>query len=185
MKLDEKRLLGETGFPVLRKELKRFKLRGKGREVRFLSLFILFSWNNGVLRQQQRVQRDDLKRLLSLYQLWAHSMFPSVSFRDAVETIEKVCHKRVMQVRRVLFLLFLVLVYRECTVRAQAMATRGLRSGKAEGDRGERGGGRRRPCDRHSLRRTSAITNARRRRRRRRSHARRRPRIDPTAGRRR
>jgi len=41
----------------------------------------------------------DLKRVLSTYQLWAHQMYPKTNFRDTLVTIEKLCHKRTVQVR--------------------------------------------------------------------------------------
>ena len=43
---------------------------------------------------------DDLRRLMAIYQLWAHRLFPSANFSDAVTSIEAVCRKRGMAVRR-------------------------------------------------------------------------------------
>jgi hypothetical protein len=45
------------------------------------------------------IQQSDLNNLLSMYQLWAHGMFPKATFKDTVNRIEKVCHQRDMQVR--------------------------------------------------------------------------------------
>ncbi|KAG8829587.1 hypothetical protein FRC17_006355 [Serendipita sp. 399] len=65
-KVDDERLLGERGFPALIKEAKKFKPKGKGHEA------------------------EDLDRLLSIYQFWAHNMFPKTQFRDTVERVERV-----------------------------------------------------------------------------------------------
>ncbi|KDQ17939.1 hypothetical protein BOTBODRAFT_544616 [Botryobasidium botryosum FD-172 SS1] len=71
-KLDEARLLGENGFPLLVKEHKKFKTKGKGHEA------------------------ADLSKLMQMYQLWAHKMFPKTQFRDTVEKVEKVCRSNRM-----------------------------------------------------------------------------------------
>ncbi|GAA5885357.1 hypothetical protein JCM16303_006017 [Sporobolomyces ruberrimus] len=72
-KMDETRLLGPTGFPKLIEDIKRVKLKGKGHEA------------------------QDLKRVLSLYQLWSHQMYPKTNLRDTLTTVEKLCHKRSLQ----------------------------------------------------------------------------------------
>ncbi|GAA5833882.1 hypothetical protein JCM11251_005997 [Rhodosporidiobolus azoricus] len=72
-KLDETRLLGPTGFPKLRQELKKVKIKGKGHEL------------------------QDLRRVLTLYQLWTHELFPRTNLRDTLTTVEKLCHKRSVQ----------------------------------------------------------------------------------------
>ncbi|GAA5845652.1 hypothetical protein JCM9279_006062 [Rhodotorula babjevae] len=72
-KMDEVRLLGPSGFPRLRDDLKKVRIKGKGHEL------------------------QDLKRVLSTYQLWAHQMYPKTNFRDTLVTIEKLCHKRTVQ----------------------------------------------------------------------------------------
>ncbi|GAA5938268.1 hypothetical protein JCM3775_002932 [Rhodotorula graminis] len=72
-KMDEVRLLGPSGFPRLRDDLKKVRIKGKGHEL------------------------QDLKRVLSTYQLWAHQMYPKTNFRDTLTTIEKLCHKRTVQ----------------------------------------------------------------------------------------
>lgn len=47
----------------------------------------------------KRKQMEDLKRLLKMYQLWAHQMYPKTNFEETFDTIETVCRKRTMQVR--------------------------------------------------------------------------------------
>lgn len=71
-KVDEERLLGDRGFPALIKEAQQFKPKGKGHET------------------------ADLDRLLSIYQFWAHNMFPKTQFRDTVDRVERVCRSRRM-----------------------------------------------------------------------------------------
>lgn len=44
------------------------------------------------------MQTQDLKRLMSMYQLWAHQMYPKTNLRDTLKTVEKLCHKRSVQV---------------------------------------------------------------------------------------
>lgn len=73
-KMDDVRLLGPNGFPKLMGDIKRVRLKGKGYE------------------------RKDLKRLLSMYQLWAHQMYPKYNLRDSLVAVEKLCHKRTVQV---------------------------------------------------------------------------------------
>ncbi|GAA5990753.1 hypothetical protein JCM5350_007356 [Sporobolomyces pararoseus] len=72
-KMDETRLLGSTGFPKLMQDIKRVKLKGKGHET------------------------QDLKRVLSVYQLWTHQMYPKTNLQDTLTTVEKLCHKRSVQ----------------------------------------------------------------------------------------
>ncbi|GAA6012159.1 hypothetical protein JCM11491_001768 [Sporobolomyces phaffii] len=72
-KMDETRLLGPTGFPRLMQDIKRVKIKGKGHET------------------------QDLKRILSVYQLWTHQMYPKTNLRDTLTTVEKLCHKRSLQ----------------------------------------------------------------------------------------
>ncbi|BGP37918.1 chromosome segregation in meiosis-related protein [Rhodotorula kratochvilovae] len=72
-KMDETRLLGPNGFPKLRDDLKKVRIKGKGHEM------------------------QDLKRVLSTYQLWAHQMYPKTNFRDTLQTVEKLCRKRTVQ----------------------------------------------------------------------------------------
>ncbi|BGP13632.1 hypothetical protein JCM10213_007808 [Rhodosporidiobolus nylandii] len=72
-KMDEARLTGEMGFPKLQRELKKVKIKGRGHEL------------------------ADLRRVLTLYQLWTHEMFPRTNLRDTLATVEKLCHKRSVQ----------------------------------------------------------------------------------------
>ncbi|GAA5891537.1 hypothetical protein JCM5296_004247 [Sporobolomyces johnsonii] len=72
-KLDETRLLGPSGFPQLRDDLRKLRLKGKGHET------------------------QDLKRVLTMYQLWSHQMYPKTNLRDTLHAVEKLCHKRSLQ----------------------------------------------------------------------------------------
>jgi hypothetical protein len=36
---------------------------------------------------------------MTVYQLWAHQMYPKTNLRDTLQTVEKLCHKRSVQVR--------------------------------------------------------------------------------------
>ncbi|KAM0792130.1 hypothetical protein ACM66B_004830 [Microbotryomycetes sp. NB124-2] len=69
-KLDEFRLVSSNGLPALLRDVQRFKARGKGQE------------------------RSDLKRVITMYQLWAHQMFPRTNVRDTLKAVEKLCHKQ-------------------------------------------------------------------------------------------
>jgi hypothetical protein len=42
----------------------------------------------------QQTQMQDLPRLLYLYQLWGHKMFPKMQFREMIERVEKLCHRQ-------------------------------------------------------------------------------------------
>ncbi|KAI0093695.1 replication fork protection component Swi3-domain-containing protein [Irpex rosettiformis] len=72
-KLDETRLIGDSGFPALIKQTKEFKPRGKGHEL------------------------SDLNRALGIYQFWTHKMYPKGTFHDNVQRIERLCHSKRMQ----------------------------------------------------------------------------------------
>lgn len=43
-------------------------------------------------------QDDDLRRLINVYQLWAHQMLPQWAFQDVLIRTEAVCVKRGMKV---------------------------------------------------------------------------------------
>jgi hypothetical protein len=43
-------------------------------------------------------QAADLDRLMDLYQLWSHKMFPKTQFRDTVDRAERVCRQKRMLV---------------------------------------------------------------------------------------
>ncbi|KAG8988738.1 hypothetical protein FRB94_002473 [Tulasnella sp. JGI-2019a] len=71
-KLDEARLLGSHGFRSLVPVAKKFKPKGKGHEA------------------------NDLDKVLEMYQLWTHRMYPKTQFRDTIEKVEKLCRSRRM-----------------------------------------------------------------------------------------
>ncbi|KAH9818995.1 replication fork protection component Swi3-domain-containing protein [Melampsora americana] len=74
VKLDEDRLLNHPdGFQKLISLAKAFKAGPKGSE------------------------KEDLGRVLKMYRMWAHVLHPKARFRDAIDTIEKLCHKRPLQ----------------------------------------------------------------------------------------
>ncbi|KAK4048747.1 chromosome segregation in meiosis- protein [Microbotryomycetes sp. JL221] len=72
-KMDEHRLLGPKGFSRLLQDVKRFKPRGKGHE------------------------HADLRRVMTLYQLWSHQMYPRTNLRDTLKTVERLCHKQIVK----------------------------------------------------------------------------------------
>ncbi|KAH8589711.1 replication fork protection component Swi3-domain-containing protein [Bisporella sp. PMI_857] len=77
VKLDENRLLSDAGIPKLRKKAKHhLKFKGKGHEY------------------------SDCDRLLSFYQLWLDDLFPKAKFLDALNMVEKMGHKKRMQMMR-------------------------------------------------------------------------------------
>ncbi|KAJ5683177.1 hypothetical protein N7462_006342 [Penicillium macrosclerotiorum] len=77
-KLDEERLLSQSGIPKLRHIAKQ-KLRFKGKGHEF----------------------SDAARLLSFYQLWLDDLFPRAKFADGLTMIEKLGHtKRIQTMRR-------------------------------------------------------------------------------------
>ncbi|TIA36860.1 Swi3-domain-containing protein [Aureobasidium pullulans] len=76
-KLDEDRLLSQQGIPKLRKIAKdRIQIKGRGHEF------------------------SDMARLLNTYQLWLDDLFPKAKFMDGVSMIEKLGHKKRMQMMR-------------------------------------------------------------------------------------
>ncbi|KAJ7452353.1 replication fork protection component Swi3-domain-containing protein [Mycena galericulata] len=75
MRLDEGRLIGNSGFPQLVKDTKTIKIKGKG--LRFL-------------------RASDLNRLLHVYQFWTHRLYPKTPFKDTVDRVEKICHSKRM-----------------------------------------------------------------------------------------
>ncbi|KAI5463954.1 replication fork protection component Swi3-domain-containing protein [Mariannaea sp. PMI_226] len=76
VKLDEERLLGPQGLPMLRTRARNLKIKGKGHEF------------------------SDASRLLSFYQLWLDDLFPKAKFLDALTMVEKAGHKKQVMVRR-------------------------------------------------------------------------------------
>ncbi|KAI0801643.1 replication fork protection component Swi3-domain-containing protein [Xylaria sp. FL0064] len=77
VKLDETRLLSDSGIPRLRRKAKDLKFKGKGHEF------------------------SDTARLLSFYQLWLDDLFPKAKFVDALSMVEKAGHKNQMRVKRI------------------------------------------------------------------------------------
>jgi replication fork protection complex subunit Csm3/Swi3 len=77
------------------KEAQRFEPKGKGHEV----LMYPFDGMEDILIVPQAA---DLDRLMDLYQLWAHRMFPKTQFRDTIEKVERVCRQKRMLVSRIL-----------------------------------------------------------------------------------
>ncbi|KAL8774575.1 MAG: hypothetical protein Q9209_000948 [Squamulea sp. 1 TL-2023] len=76
-KLDENRLLSQAGIPKLRRIAKNgFQFKGKGHEYR------------------------DLARLLNIYQLWLDDLYPRAKFADGLAMIEKLGHKKRIQIMR-------------------------------------------------------------------------------------
>ena len=43
-------------------------------------------------------QAEDLRELLSMYQMWAHGMFPKGDFQNTIAKVETMCRKRRMEV---------------------------------------------------------------------------------------
>ncbi|KAJ3189040.1 hypothetical protein HK101_008993 [Irineochytrium annulatum] len=73
-KLDCDRLLGPQGLPLLRKMAGKLKLKGgKGNEI------------------------EDLNKMMEMYQIWAHTVFPSLSFDAFIEKTETLCRKAPMK----------------------------------------------------------------------------------------
>ncbi|KAJ7285779.1 replication fork protection component Swi3-domain-containing protein [Mycena rebaudengoi] len=59
-------------FPSAHKDTKKIKIKGKGHEA------------------------SDLNRLLQVYQLWTHRLYPKTPFKDTVDRVEKLCHSKRM-----------------------------------------------------------------------------------------
>ena len=90
--LNEERLVEPNGFPQLIKDMKGFKVKGKGHEVGDLWFFA------GSIEKRFFLQYSDLKSLLQVYQFWTHRMYPKTPFKDTIDRVEKLCHSRRMQV---------------------------------------------------------------------------------------
>jgi replication fork protection complex subunit Csm3/Swi3 len=100
-KLDETRLLGPDGFEALLAQMKGFKPKGKGHEVRIILYKMCVYAEFFFFKKKQ----EDLNRLLQQYQFWAHKLYPKTHFRDTVKTVEKLCHSKRMHVSGCLRLL--------------------------------------------------------------------------------
>ncbi|KAI0425053.1 replication fork protection component Swi3-domain-containing protein [Xylaria sp. FL1042] len=77
VKLDETRLLSDSGIPRLRRKAQGLKFKGKGHEF------------------------SDTARLLSFYQLWLDDLFPKAKFVDALSMVEKAGHKNQLRLKRI------------------------------------------------------------------------------------
>ncbi|KAF2153802.1 Swi3-domain-containing protein [Myriangium duriaei CBS 260.36] len=75
-KLDETRILSTTGIPRLQKISKKMRYKGKGHEF------------------------SDMSRLLHMYQLWLDDLYPRAKFADGLNMIEKLGHKKRIQMHR-------------------------------------------------------------------------------------
>ncbi|KAJ7709852.1 replication fork protection component Swi3-domain-containing protein [Mycena rosella] len=78
MRLDEGRLVGDSGFPQLIQDTKSIRIKGKGHEARL------------------HLCASDLNRLLQVYQFWTHRLYPKTPFKDTVDRVEKICHSKRM-----------------------------------------------------------------------------------------
>jgi replication fork protection complex subunit Csm3/Swi3 len=74
------------------RDAKRFKVRGKGHEVSRRPRGVL------IVKSDANVQAQDLKSLLSTYQIWAHRMFPRGDFMGTMNRVENVLRTRRMEV---------------------------------------------------------------------------------------
>jgi replication fork protection complex subunit Csm3/Swi3 len=84
--------LSDRGFPALIKQAQQFKPQGKGHEV---LIYLSIPNTKSILIVPQAA---DLDRLMDLYQMWAHRMFPKTQFRDTIEKVERVCRQKRMLV---------------------------------------------------------------------------------------
>lgn len=73
-KLDVERLRGPRGIRMLEKVFQDVKFKGRGNE------------------------EEDLTLLMKHYEYWCHRMFPKFPFDDCLEKMEKLGHKRYLQV---------------------------------------------------------------------------------------
>ncbi|KAJ3295633.1 hypothetical protein HK104_002438 [Borealophlyctis nickersoniae] len=69
-KLDAERLLSKKGIPHILGVSRKIKFKGKGHGV------------------------EDLEKLMTFYNIWAHNLFPKMNFQDFVQKTEKVCRER-------------------------------------------------------------------------------------------
>ncbi|EPX72442.1 replication fork protection complex subunit Swi3 [Schizosaccharomyces octosporus yFS286] len=75
-KFDEERLASENGIPKLQRLRKKVKLKGKGHEL------------------------GDLKRILSMYHIWTHELYPRATFDDSISYLNRLGSTRSVKVRR-------------------------------------------------------------------------------------
>jgi replication fork protection complex subunit Csm3/Swi3 len=90
-------LLSTAGIPKLRKISKdKLRFKGKGNEVSVLVL-------DARVRKSVTLtisQFTDMARLLNTYQLWLDDLFPKAKFLDGLAMIEKLGHKKKIQIYR-------------------------------------------------------------------------------------
>ncbi|GAM87997.1 hypothetical protein ANO11243_060260 [Dothideomycetidae sp. 11243] len=75
-KLDETRILSSSGILKLRKISKQMRFKGKGHEF------------------------SDMAKLLHMYQIWLDDLYPRAKFADGLAIIEKLGHKKRIQMER-------------------------------------------------------------------------------------
>ncbi|EPY53987.1 replication fork protection complex subunit Swi3 [Schizosaccharomyces cryophilus OY26] len=75
-KFDEERLASENGIPKLQQLRKKVNLKGKGHEL------------------------GDLKRILSMYHVWTHELYPRATFDDSIAYLNRLGSMRSVKVRR-------------------------------------------------------------------------------------
>ncbi|WBW72988.1 replication fork protection complex subunit Swi3 [Schizosaccharomyces osmophilus] len=75
-KFDEERLASENGIPKLQRMRKKVNLKGKGHEL------------------------GDLKRILSMYHIWTHELYPRATFDDSISYLNRLGSTRSVKVRR-------------------------------------------------------------------------------------
>lgn len=87
--------MSANGIPKLRGICKdRLRFKGKGHEVNQSTG--LRTWSKPLIA----LQFSDVARLLNTYQLWLDDLFPKAKFADGLSIIEKLGHKKRMQVYR-------------------------------------------------------------------------------------
>ncbi|RAK75570.1 Chromosome segregation in meiosis protein 3 [Aspergillus fijiensis CBS 313.89] len=95
-KLDESRLLSQSGIPKLRRTSRqRLRLKGKGHEVYDHQHRHHFSPTANFMEQF-----SDVARLLNFYQLWLDDLYPRAKFADGLAMIEKLGHSKRLQTMR-------------------------------------------------------------------------------------
>ncbi|KAJ3327393.1 hypothetical protein HDU76_011885 [Blyttiomyces sp. JEL0837] len=70
------RLLSPAGMSALKSQVKKLHIGEKHNELK------------------------DLKKIVNMYQLWGHNLFPSLKFRQFVEATEKLCRDKKMKIWR-------------------------------------------------------------------------------------
>ncbi|KAG0021900.1 chromosome segregation in meiosis- protein [Entomortierella chlamydospora] len=73
--LDNERLMGEHGLPLLMSNGKRFKIRHKYKDS----------------AEKNMNAKNNIADLMRLYQTWAHNLFPKATFKDFISKAESKC----------------------------------------------------------------------------------------------